>query len=69
MGLLFIYVLIGIFFGFNFMLDYSNDQRKNGIHGVFILLASILIIFPIGFVFWPLIVMRVLYKSITKKYV
>jgi len=65
MGLIFLYRLIGFFFGFNLTMDYLNDQRKKRTNSyVVIFFVSIIVVFPFGFILWPFIFMRALYNGL-----
>jgi TRAP-type C4-dicarboxylate transport system permease small subunit len=65
MELLIIYAFIAFFFGFNFTMDYFNEQRKNQTSSLPVILAvGFLVVFPITGCLWPLILMRQIFNSL-----
>lgn len=53
-----IYAVIAFFFGFNFTMDYFNEQRKNQTASTSVVITVGLMIFLFMGAIWPLILMR-----------
>lgn len=65
MYLIIFYFLAAFFFGFNFTMDYFNEQRKNQTTSIPVIIAvGLLLIFPITGFLWPLIIMRQIFNSL-----